>query len=54
MELESNNANVFAMRGTAYEKMGNKKAALQDYNAALAIAPENMPALEGKKILTGK
>lgn len=53
MELESNNANVFAMRGTAHEKMGNKKAALNDYNAALGIDPKNLPATTGKKILSG-
>ncbi|MFN4915588.1 MAG: tetratricopeptide repeat protein [Sphingomonadales bacterium] len=51
--LEEKNANAYAMRGTANEKMGNKKAALQDYNAALAIDPKNLPAATGKKIITG-
>lgn len=53
MEMDENNANAFAMRGTTHEKMGNKKAALQDYNAALGIDPKNRPALLGKQILTG-
>lgn len=51
--LDEKNANVYAMRGTVYEKMGNKKAAMQDYNAALSIDPKNLPAATGKKILTG-
>lgn len=53
IEMDDDNANAYAMRGTAQEKMGNKKAALQDYNAALGIDPKNLPALTGKKILTG-
>jgi len=53
IEMDGNNANSFAMRGTAYEKMGNKKAALQDYNAALGIDPKNNTALSGKQILSG-
>lgn len=53
MEMDENNANAFALRGTAYEKLGNKKAALQDYNAALGIDPKNLPARTGKEILSG-
>jgi tetratricopeptide (TPR) repeat protein len=52
--MDENNANAYALRGTAYEKMGNKKAALQDYNAALAIDPKNLPARTGKEILSGE
>ena len=53
IQMDENNANAYAMRGAAYEKMGNKKAALQDYNAALGLDPKNQPALTGKQILTG-
>ncbi len=52
IEMDVNNANAFALRGTAYEKSGNKKAALQDYNAALAIDPNNLPAKTGKQIVS--
>jgi Flp pilus assembly protein TadD len=50
--MDDNNANAFALRGAAYEKSGNKKAALQDYNAALAIDPNNLPAKTGKQIVS--
>jgi len=52
IEMDDNNANAFALRGAAYEKSGNKKAALQDYNAALAIDPNNLPAKTGKQIVS--
>lgn len=52
IEMDVNNANAFALRGTAYEKSGNKKAALKDYNAALAIDPNNLPAKTGKQIVS--
>jgi tetratricopeptide (TPR) repeat protein len=54
IEMDDNNANAFALRGAAYEKSGNKKAALQDYNAALDIDPKNLPARTGKEMLSGE
>jgi tetratricopeptide (TPR) repeat protein len=51
LAIDENNANAYAMRGTAHEKSGNKKAALQDYKAALSIDAGNLPAKTGIKIL---
>jgi tetratricopeptide (TPR) repeat protein len=36
-----------ALKGYCYEKMGNKKAALQEYKAALSVDPSLKSAKEG-------
>lgn len=51
LDLDSKNANAFALRGFTYEKRGNKAAAIQDYKDAIAIDPKNEPAILGLKLL---
>lgn len=51
LQLSENHSNAYALRAYSYEKRGNKKAALQDYNTALKINPNNEPAKAGIKAL---
>ncbi len=51
LDLDPEFANALALRGYNREKMNNKKAAIADYKAALAIDPKNAPALAGLKAL---
>lgn len=51
LDLAPKDAKALALRGYAFEKTGNKKAALDDYRAALEIDPSNEPAKAGIKIL---
>jgi tetratricopeptide (TPR) repeat protein len=39
LDLNSEFANAMALKGYCYEMQGNKKAALQEYKAALSINP---------------
>lgn len=52
IEMAPQHANALALRGYAHEKKGQKKAALDDYNAALDIDPQNKPARAGLELLT--
>jgi tetratricopeptide (TPR) repeat protein len=47
-------ADAVYMRGLCYEKMGDKKNAAADYNAALVIEPEHQLSIYGLKRLAGK
>ena len=49
--LSPQNANALAMKGFALENMGNEKAALNYYEAALKIDPGNPYAIKGKQAL---
>ena len=49
IDLNPNFEKAYALKGFAYEKMGNKKAALQEYKAALSINPNAELAKEGMK-----
>jgi tetratricopeptide (TPR) repeat protein len=51
VQLAPRNANAMAMKGFALENLGNKKAALIYYEAALKIDPGNPYANNGKKAL---
>lgn len=47
LEMKPDHANALALRGYSHEKRGNKKAALEDYRAALDIDSQNKPARAG-------
>ncbi|HEY6162176.1 MAG TPA: tetratricopeptide repeat protein [Bacteroidia bacterium] len=47
-------ADAIYMRGVCYEKMGDKKNAAADFNAAIVIDPEHQLALNGLRRLSGK
>jgi tetratricopeptide (TPR) repeat protein len=47
-------ADAAYMRGLCYEKMGDKKNAAADYNAALLIEPEHQLAVRGLQRLSGR
>lgn len=49
LDLNPQFDNALALKGYSYEKMGNKKAALSEYKAALEINPKATLALEGLK-----
>jgi tetratricopeptide (TPR) repeat protein len=49
LDLDPSNYKSFSLRAFAFENKGNKKAALQDYKAALQINPEYNLAIEGLK-----
>lgn len=51
LEMKPDHANALALRGYSHEKRGNKKAALEDYRAALDIDPQNKPARVGLDVL---
>jgi tetratricopeptide (TPR) repeat protein len=51
LEMDANFAKALALRGDLHEKKGNKKAAKEDYLAALRIDPNNEPAKTGLKSL---
>lgn len=53
LEIEARNANALALKGYCNEQRGNKKAALQDYKAALEIDPQNAAASKGMQALLG-
>ena len=47
LDLNPEFANAMALKGYCYEKLGNKKAALTEYQAALSINPNLISAKEG-------
>jgi tetratricopeptide (TPR) repeat protein len=47
LDLNPEFAQAMALKGYCYEKMGNKKAALQEYKAALSVDPSLKSAKEG-------
>ena len=47
LDLNPEFAQAIALKGYCYEKMGNKKAALQEYKAALSVDPSLKSAKEG-------
>jgi tetratricopeptide (TPR) repeat protein len=47
LDLNQEFAQAMALKGYCYEKMGNKKAALQEYKAALSVDPSLKSAKEG-------
>ena len=47
LERSPNNAQLWMLQGLAYFGQGDRKRALSSYQAALKIAPEYFPALEG-------
>ena len=49
LDLNPNFDKALALKGYSYEKLGNKKAALQEYKAALSINPNATLAKEGLK-----
>lgn len=51
LDLNPSFENALALKGYSYEKMGNKKAAMQEYKAALSINPNCTLAKEGLKLL---
>ena len=53
VQLNPNFGNAYALRGEAHLKLGNKKAALENYNAALKIDPNNIPAKTGIQEIKG-
>lgn len=46
IRTNANYAEAFYQRGVCYENLGNKIAAVKDYNAALGIVPTYKPALQ--------
>jgi tetratricopeptide (TPR) repeat protein len=52
--LDPEYADAIYMRGVCYEKMGDKKNAAADFNAAIVIDPEHQLALNGLRRLSGK
>jgi tetratricopeptide (TPR) repeat protein len=50
-EISPNDAGVLAYRGIVYYQMGNNEKALADFNAALALDPQNKNALTGLKLM---
>lgn len=53
LDIDGRNANALALKGYCNEQRGNKKAALQDYKAALEIDPNNVAASKGMQALLG-
>jgi len=51
LEMDENFAKALSLRGDLQLKKGNKKAAKEDYLAALRIDPKNEPAKTGIKLL---
>lgn len=51
LDLDEGNDNALALRGYTFEKRNNKKAAFEDYRAALKINAGNEPAKAGLKAL---
>lgn len=51
IEMSPKDSKALALRGYTFEKTGNKKAAIEDYNAALEIDPANKAAKTGLNIL---
>jgi len=49
LDLNPSFDKALALKGYSYEKLGNKKAALQEYKAALSINPKAELAKEGLK-----
>lgn len=49
LDLDPKFANALALRGLAEENTGRKKAAIEDYKAALDADPNNLPAKNGLK-----
>ncbi|MGB0011429.1 MAG: tetratricopeptide repeat protein [Candidatus Sulfotelmatobacter sp.] len=47
LQASPNNAELWAMQGTAYAGEGNPKEALASFRSALKISPDYLPALEG-------
>ena len=47
LERSPKNAQLWMLQGLAYFGQGDRKLALSSYQAALKIAPEYFPALEG-------
>jgi tetratricopeptide (TPR) repeat protein len=47
LKQSPNDAELWAMQGTAYAGEGNKPEALASYSAALKISPDYLPALQG-------
>jgi tetratricopeptide (TPR) repeat protein len=50
---EPNQANYYAYRGSAYQKMGNAGMAKADFLQALRLDPDNDEAKRGMKVLAG-
>ncbi len=51
LEMDANFSKALALRGDLHVKKGNKKAAKEDYLAALSIDPKNEPAKTGLALL---
>lgn len=51
IEMSPKDSKALALRGYAHEKSGNKKAAIDDYNAALEADPANKAARTGLNLL---
>jgi lipoprotein NlpI len=50
-ELAPDNANIFAFMGLCHYHAGSNEEALADFNAALALDPQNKAALRGMQLL---
>ena len=54
MVVDPNYADAVYMRGVCFEKLGDKKNAAADFNAAIMIDPEHELAMNGLRRLSGK